>query len=187
MEFLSTLPVWALALLIFSLRVVDVSLGTVRTLTVVSGRIRLSVVLGFFEVLIWVVAISQVLAVAGRHPLLLLAYAGGFATGNAVGIWIERRLAMGRRVLRIISPNCGAEIAARLRHQGQAVTTFEGEGRDGPRTLLYLLAERKLVPSIVALAKELDPELFYVVEPVSESNYHPLPRTTGWRSPMKMK
>lgn len=187
MDFLTTWPVWALSLLIFFLRIVDVSMGTVRTLTVVSGRIRLSVVLGFFEVLIWVVAISQVLSVAGREPILLLAYAGGFAAGNAVGIWIERRLAMGRRVLRIISPTRGLEIAARMRERGQAVTTFQGEGRDGPRTLLYLLAERKRVHDIIDMARELDPELFYVVEPVAETNCQALPRATGWRSAVKMK
>jgi uncharacterized protein YebE (UPF0316 family) len=186
-DILSTLPVWALALLIFLLRVIDVSMGTVRTLTVVSGKVRLSVILGFFEVLVWVVAISQVLAVAGRQPVLLLAYSAGFATGNAVGIWIERRLALGRRVLRIISMNRGDEIAAALRAGGQAVTTFRGEGRDGPRTLLYLLAERRQVSPVIAAARELDPDLFFVVEPVYESREMPLPRATGWRSPFKMK
>jgi len=187
MDILSSLPVWALALLIFGLRIVDVSMGTVRTLTVVSGRVRLSVILGFFEVLVWVVAISQVLAVAGREPLLLLAYAGGFAAGNAVGIWIERRLALGHRVLRIISLQRGEEIAERLRERGLPVTTFRGEGRDGPRTLLYLLAERRRVPGVIAAAREIDPDMFYVVEPVSEVRELPLPRATGWRSPLKMK
>jgi uncharacterized protein YebE (UPF0316 family) len=189
MDTLLNLPVPFQALLIFLLRILDVSMGTVRTLAVVSGRIRLSVVLGFFEVLIWVLAISQVLAVAGKEPLLLLAWAAGFATGNATGIWIEKQLAMGHRVLRIISPCCGPDIAERLRSAGQPVTTFQGEGRDGPRTLLYILCERKRVAEVIEVARSLDPELFFVVEPVSESSSTSLAlhSPTGWRAVMKKK
>ncbi|MCA9784566.1 MAG: DUF2179 domain-containing protein [Candidatus Cloacimonetes bacterium] len=189
MDTLLALPIGVQALLIFCLRIMDVSMGTVRTLAVVSGRTRLSVVLGFFEVLIWVLAISQVLAVAGKEPLLLLAWAAGFATGNATGIWIERRLAMGKRVLRIISPCCGHAIAERLRDQGQAVTTFEGQGRDGPRTLLYLLCDRKRVPEVLDVAHSLDPEMFFVVESVTDSGHKgmALHNPTGWRAVMKKK
>lgn len=189
MESLLSLPIPVQALLIFLLRILDVSMGTVRTLAVVSGRIRLSVLLGFFEVLIWVMAISQILAVAGREPLLLLAWAAGFATGNATGIWIEKQLAIGHRVLRIISPCCGTEIAERLRESGQPVTTFRGEGRDGPRTLLYILCERKNVAQVIDTAKSLDPDLFFVVEPVSESSSTSLAlhSPTGWRAVMKKK
>lgn len=189
MDGLLSLPIGVQALLIFLLRIMDVSMGTVRTLAVVSGRIRLSVVLGFFEVLIWVMAISQVLAVAGKEPILLLAWALGFAAGNASGIWIERKLAMGHRVLRIISPSAGPSIAERLRALGQPVTTFQGEGRDGPRTLLYILVERKKVGEVIEEARALDPDLFFVVEPVSDSSSTSLAlhSPTGWRAVMKMK
>jgi len=68
----------------FGIRIVNVSIGTLRTITVVQGRLKLSVVLGFFEVLIWITALSQVLVGASTNPVLILAYAGGFAGGNAV-------------------------------------------------------------------------------------------------------
>jgi len=190
MDFLTTLPTWQLGLIIFFLRILDVSMGTVRTLAVVAGHIRISVVLGFLEVLIWVFAISQVIQTVAESPLVLFMYAGGFATGNAVGILVERRLAMGKRVVRLISQSRGSEIAAALRESGQPVTTFRGEGRDGERLMIYFLCERKGLPEIIAKAKDLDPELFYVIEPVSESRdipTLPLPRATGWRSWMKQK
>jgi uncharacterized protein YebE (UPF0316 family) len=190
MDFLTTLPAWQLGLVIFFLRIVDVSMGTVRTLAVVAGHIRISVVLGFLEVLIWVFAISQVIQTVAESPLVLFMYAGGFATGNAVGILVERKLAMGKRVVRLISQSRGNEIAATLRESGQPVTTFRGEGRDGERLMIYFLCERKGLPEVIARAQELDPELFYVIEPVSESRALPslpLPRATGWRAWMKQK
>ena len=90
--FVTDLPAWALAGTIFLLRIIDVSLGTMRTITVVNGRLRLSVALGFFEVLVWVTAVSQVILRLRDHPILVLAYAAGFAAGNAVGILLERKL-----------------------------------------------------------------------------------------------
>lgn len=189
MDALTTLPHWQLGLLIFALRIVDVSMGTVRTLSVVAGHVGISVGLGFLEVLIWVFAISQVIQVAASSPFILLMYAGGFATGNAVGIWVERRLALGRRVLRVITSR-GSEVAEALRALGQPVTMFRGEGRDGERTLLYTLCERKDVGTLVDEARRLDPQLFFVVEPAFESSSLqplPLPSATGWRALKKQK
>ena len=103
MQLLENLPVWLLAVVVFSLRIVDVSLGTVRTIAVVQGWIKLSVVLGFFELLIWIAAVSQVIARVKEQPILMLAFAGGFAAGNAAGILLERVLALGTCVVRIVS------------------------------------------------------------------------------------
>jgi uncharacterized protein YebE (UPF0316 family) len=190
MQALNDLPVWALALLIFGCRVVDVSMGTLRTITVVQGRIRLSVVLGFFEVLVWITAVSQVITGVKDSPVLLLAYAAGFATGNAVGILLERRLALGAVVVRIISIETGNAIANALRADGWALTTFLGEGRDGPVTLIYLTCPRRELDAILVRARAVDPEVFYAVEMVREWSRdlgHPLPLSTGWRAAFQRK
>lgn len=188
MEFLQDLPVWALACVIFGLRVCDVSLGTVRTLAVVQGRAALSVALGFVEVLVWILAISQVMASLHESPLLMLAYAGGFAAGNAAGIALERWLALGTSVIRVISSDSGSEMARRLRAEGLRVTTFVGEGRDGPRTLLYAACARRFAGRVLAVVHEVDPTAVYVVERASESSLtQPLPHATGWRARLKMK
>ena len=188
MQFVENLPLWLLALGIFSLRIVDVSLGTVRTIAVVQGWVKLSVVLGFFEVLIWIAAISQVIAQINEHPILMVAFACGFATGNAAGILLERGIALGSCVMRIVSTNKGSAIADAFREMGQQVTTFVGEGRDGPRTLLYTLCGRRRLNKLLGEARQIDPDLFYVVERASESNrVHPLPHATVWRSLFKIK
>ena len=143
MNWLFELPIWVIFLAGFLSRVVDVSLGTIRTISVVNGRLTLSVVLGFFEVILWGVAVAQVVTQLRDHPILLLAYAGGFAVGNAVGITLEKTMALGMCMLRMISSSKSEEIVDRLRGMGHGVTTFLGSGRNGPRTLIYTLCKRK--------------------------------------------
>lgn len=142
MPYLSALPVWTLAAAIFLLRIVDVSIGTVRTISVVHGRVKLAVFLGFFELLIWTAAVSQVILGLSEYPLLIVAYAGGYAVGNAVGITIERRLAIGSCVVRVLSDSKGSEVAAALRSLAEHVTSFLGEGPGGRRTLVYATCPR---------------------------------------------
>ncbi len=152
------------AFTIFVCRILDVSLGTMRTISLVHGRAVLAVVLGFFEVLVWISVVSQVISEVKTNPVLLLAYAGGFAAGNGIGIALERKIAMGTQVVRIISQHAGPVIAAKIREIGQAVTTFVGEGRDGPVTLIYVTCPRRRVEQILSTAMLLDPQLFYVTE-----------------------
>lgn len=188
MVFLDNLPFWALALAIFFLRIIDVGVGTMRTIMIVQGRVRLSVVLGFFEVLVWVTAVGHVIVHMKSQPYLILPYAAGFATGNAVGILLEKKLALGSVEIRLISLEAGDRVAEAIRDLGQAVTTFRGEGRGGPRTLLYIVCPRKRLQALLQVARRIDPEVKYVVDRVSESSHFiPLPHATGWRSVLKKK
>lgn len=190
MEWLSELSPWLLALLIFVVRMVDVSIGTLRTICVVQGRMGLSVCLGFFEVLIWIAALSQVIMGVSESPILMVAYAGGFALGNAVGIGLERRLALGSVVVRIIAQEEDSEIVRTLRKSGYRATTFEGEGVEGPVDLIYVRCSRREVGKLLKIVKFLKPNVFYTVEPVQEQSERfaeALPHATGWRAVFKMK
>jgi uncharacterized protein YebE (UPF0316 family) len=186
------MPIWAQALMVFALRATDVSIGTMRTISVVQGKMKLSVCLGFFEVLIWVCGVSQVMAGLAKYPILAVAYAAGFAMGNGVGILIERAVAMGSVALTIISPGRGSEIADTLRKEGQPLTTLAGEGRDGPVTMIYASVTRRGMRKVLDRARQVDPKLFYSVEPLREwrldvAGRRPLPHATGWRSWLKKK
>ena len=187
MAWLEALPVAAVAVLIFFLRIVDVSFGTLRTISVVHGRVRVSVVLGFFEVLVWITAVSQVITRINQSPVLLLAYPAGFAAGNAVGILLERRLRLGSCVVRIITARDPGEMAAALRAAGHDVTTFAGQGGGGPRTLIYTTCPRRELADLIARARDRDPALTFAVERFSETSDTPLPHATGWRGMLKMK
>jgi uncharacterized protein YebE (UPF0316 family) len=189
MAFISTLPLSVLVVFVFLLRVVDVSLGTIRTIAIVAGRLRIAVVLGFLEVLIWISVISQVIARIHESPLVALAFAGGFATGNAVGIFLERRLAFGDAVIRIISTVGGAAVADAIRGTGQVVTTFNGEGRDGPVTMVYAFCPRRRVRELVAVARAVDSGVFCAVERADAWTVgrRPIGHPTGWRAIAKKK
>lgn len=178
MEFLDTAPFWALAAAVFFARMCDVTLGTMRMIAVVHGRAATAVVLGFFEILIWITAVSGVIVKLVDYPLLMVAYAGGFAAGNAVGITLERRLAMGSCVITLVSKT-GTEIAAALRAVGQRVTLIDGEGRDGRRQLLYATARRRDMKPLIQTAKAVDPDVFYVVQLCSETSHVAGPAFVG--------
>ena len=193
MEWIASIPVWLLCLLIFGLRVCDVTLGTVRTVAIVKGYLGVAVALGFFEVLIWILAVSQVIVRINESIFLAIAFAGGFAAGNAVGILVERRLAMGTSVVRILSANHGRSIAEAIRLDGHDVSIFDGDGGAGPITLVYAVAPRRKTKRMLQLARSIDPDLLYVSEPAHESfggvaaRLRPVPHATGWRAVFKKK
>lgn len=187
MLLLDILPFWMVAVLIFCLRIVDVSLGTFRTISVVQGRTIVSVLLGFVEVGIWVLAVSQVVTGVREHPLLIVAFAGGFAAGNAAGITLERKLGLGTVALRIVSTLPQEALTRLLGDSVRSVAAFPGQGQDGPRTLLYASCPRRTLPQVLTRAQEADPGLFYVVERFSQIGLGPLPHYTGWRAVFKKK
>jgi uncharacterized protein YebE (UPF0316 family) len=187
--FLQDAPVWVLALVVFGLRVCDVSMGTLRTLTIVQGRTALAITLGFFEVLLWILAVSQVIVQVKDEPVLAVAYAAGFACGNGVGMWLEKRLAIGSVVVRLFSARSGDQIARQVRSAGLACTTFAGEGRDGAVTLLYVACSRSDAARVIDLATEVDPAVFYIVER-SSAGMHGRPqeqRVRLWEQVLKRR
>ena len=156
---------YLLAPLIFFARVADVSLGTFRTIVIFRGHKFLAAFIGFFEIIIWVVAASQVLTNLD-HWYLAVAYAGGFAVGNFVGMWIESRFAIGNELIRCISFNRDV-LAEMLRNEGFKVVSFDGDmGEGNPVELLLIIEKRRNVPSLIQLIKELDQTAVYSVSDV---------------------
>lgn len=163
---------WSLivgCLVIFVARLCDVTLDTLRVVSVFRGRRALAFGLGFVQVLIWVFALSTV--VKNLHlPVYALTYAFGFACGNFLGITIENWLAHGERVIRVFTQQ-GDSLAHRLRGHGHRVTVIDARGREGPVWLLYIQAPRKHIAEIAALARQMDPQCFYVIEDIRAVSY----------------
>ena len=178
-------------IVVFFARVADVSLGTIRTISIVHGRTKTAFFLGFIEISIWLAVIAAVLSDIMTRPLLGVFYAVGFSTGNVVGILIERRLAFGHIVLRVISSReTGERLASTIREAGFGVTTFEGSGMSGPVTLLYIAARRKDVNGLLPMIRRMAPDAFYIMELASSVSkiYRPMmPPATGWRAILKKK
>ena len=181
---------WLYAILVFFARLTDVSLGTLRTIAIVHGRTSLAFWLGFFESAIWLIVVSTIVQAVHHQPLLGVVYAFGFAAGNLVGIKIEKMIALGHLILRIISRDKPCEITSLIRSKGFGVTAFTCEGKSGPVTELYVVCRRKDLRKLLKMVLTVDPESFYVTEQAgSVSNvYRPIMQpVTGWRAIMKKK
>jgi uncharacterized protein YebE (UPF0316 family) len=165
MDFLFTPEAWFSAGGIFLLRVGDMSLDTLRVLFVMRGKKSFAWVLGFFQALIFVLAISSVLSNLG-NALNVVGYAAGFATGNVLGMLIEERLAVGHIHLRVVSPARGVAIAEKLRAEGYAVTEVPGRGKDGMVAVLSCSVLRKNVDKVRSLVNTVDADAFITAEDV---------------------
>ena len=85
-----------------------------------------SAFLGFFEVLIWISVIGQVLQNLS-NPLTYIAYAAGFATGNYIGILIEQKISIGKIILRIITSKDITELRKYLKSKDLRFTQLDGK------------------------------------------------------------
>lgn len=182
--------IWLLGFLIFFARIIDVSVGTLRTISIVQGRTKIAFFLAFIETSVWLIVLSQVLPKVMHTPLLGVFYAFGFASGNVVGILVEKRLAMGYTNFRVITTKFAKEITNSLREKGFAVTNFEGEGKDGKVTEIYVVSDRKNLPALIKVVKEIEPDAFYIAEQagiVSKIRRPTMVPATGWRAVQKKK
>lgn len=154
-----------LPLLIFAIRVGDMSLDTLRVLFVVRGRRAPAWLVGFMQSALWVIAVSSVLSQLG-NPLNLLGYAAGFATGSVVGLALEERLALGHNHLRVISSQRGSAVVEALRAAGYAVTELAGRGRDGTVSILTTSVRRRDIEPVRQVVLAADPEAFVTLTEV---------------------
>jgi len=155
-----------LALGIFLARIADVSMGTVRILVGFRGYRLLAAAIGFCEAAIWVVAASKVIQHLDAW-YLVVAYAGGFAAGNYLGLTLERRLAVGRELARIISYRPDSALAQELTRRGWPVVELHGTRRNHePVEVMYVVAARRRMPELLALVRQFDPEALYTITDV---------------------
>jgi len=157
-----------LPILIFLARIADVSCGTLRIIFISRGLKLLAPVVGFFEISIWLLAISQVLTNMG-HYTAFLAYALGFSVGNYVGILIEEKMAMGISVIRIITQYSASELIEELKASGFRSTVSEAQGQFGAVSILYIVAKRKEIPKILEILNRYNPNAFYTIEDVKSA------------------
>ena len=154
------------AFLIFLIRVLSISMDTLRFMLTMRGKQAIAWVLGFLVTVLYVLTFNAVLKDLS-NPLYLIGYSAGFATGNVVGMHIERKLAMGFSNITIISKQKGLEIAQALREQDFAVTEIPGQGMDGPVLICELVVRRKDIPKIEKLALNTDSEDFITIEEIT--------------------
>lgn len=149
--------------LIFGARLADVTLGTVRAILMVAGYKWASAALGFVELLIWGLAVGGLVAYLD-NPFALISYAGGFAAGTIIGLWVEDRIALGFRTVQIVTSRSDAPLASALRMQGFRATSLDGHGRDGPVEIVLLVIPRRRLGELRRAIADAAPQSFVSIE-----------------------
>ncbi|HEX8914069.1 MAG TPA: DUF5698 domain-containing protein [Humisphaera sp.] len=173
------LPQLLPALLVFALRICDVSIGTMRMLYAIRGNRLLACVLGLLESGIFIFAISSALTGAASNKLLMVGYAAGFATGTLVGMTVENWIASGTLIARVISKHKSREVSDALRSAGFGLTEVCGHGRSMDVLVLFVVHQRKRSPQMLRVVAEADPEAFVTIESVTVARGGYVPHVAG--------
>lgn len=167
------------ALLIFLLRITDVSIGTCRMLYAMRGRRVLAACLGLIESGVFIFAISSALTGAAQDPWKMIGYAGGFATGTFLGMSLESWIASGTILVRIISKDHSEQIGDALREKGFGLTSVQGSGRSLDVLVLLLVTARRRGKELLRLISSVDPDAFVTVESVNHARGGYIPHVAG--------
>lgn len=155
--------------MIFLARICDVSIGTMRIIFVSKGKKNIAPLLGFFEVLIWIIVISKIMQNLNNY-INYIAYAAGFATGNLVGMIIEEKLAVGFQMIRVFTYQRGPELLQILNSRGFGATAVEAEGAQEKVKLIYTIVHRNDLTRVLGIINEFNPKAFFTIEDVRRVN-----------------
>ncbi len=159
---------WALVgipVMIFFARIMDVTLGTMRIILVSKGQRSIAPFVGFFEILVWLVAIGQVVQNLDR-PLNYFAYAGGYAAGTWLGLALDEKLALGLLAVRIITRKDAQELIENLKESQFGVTSVAARGLTGRVRLIFTVVRRRELKQVMAVIRAHNPQAFVSVSDV---------------------
>ena len=151
--------------MIFVARIMDVSMGTVRIILVAKGLRKVAPIIGFFEVLIWVLAISKIIQNLDNW-VCYVAYAGGFATGNYIGMLIEEKMALGHELIRVITKRDARDLVDGLKDEGFGVTFIPAQGISGEVGVVYIIVSRKKMGDAIEIIQAHNPKAIYTIEDI---------------------
>ena len=163
-----------LPFLIFVARILDVTIGTIRIVMVSKGQKYWAPLLGFFEILIWLLAISRIFENLDNWACYF-AYAAGFATGNYIGLIIEERLAMGIVKIQIITRRNASELIQNLKNAGYGITHHDAKGGSENVSIIYSIIKRNEIQKVENLVKSTNPKAFYSIEDVKSVSHGVFP------------
>jgi len=170
-----------LPLLIFLSRILDVTIGTIRIVMVSKGEKLWAPVLGFFEIFIWLVAISKIFQNLD-NIMCYVAFASGFAFGNYVGLRLEEKLAMGIVKIQIITRMKANKLIQNLTNAGYGITHHEARGSAENVSIIYSIIKRSEINAVEEIVKTTNPKAFYSVEDVKFVSKGIFPiNTATWR------
>jgi uncharacterized protein YebE (UPF0316 family) len=154
-----------LPLMIFILRIVDVSMGTLRIVFISKGFKKLAPVISFFEILIWIFVVSKVMQNLDNW-VCYVSYAAGFATGSYLGMKLEEKIAIGHELIRVITKKDASELTIALKDKGYGITTIKANGLNGEVAVVYIISGRKNISEAINTIKAYNPQALYTIESI---------------------
>jgi uncharacterized protein YebE (UPF0316 family) len=154
-----------LPFMIFCARICDVTLGTIRVIFISKGIKYLAPIIGFFEVIIWLLAIGQVMNNL-TNIVAYIAYGAGFASGTFIGMLIEEKISLGLTSVRIITKEDPMELMKYLRSHEYGVTSINGTGATGKVKMVFTIIKRQDLLHVVGIIQQFHPNAFYSIEEV---------------------
>jgi uncharacterized protein YebE (UPF0316 family) len=162
----SPLFTWVfLPLLIFFARILDVSIGTLRLIFVSKGYKIYAPILGFFEVVIWLIAIGQIMQHLDNF-LCYLAYGLGFATGNYLGIYLDEKMSLGTVLIRVVPKVDTSSLINHLRENSFGASLVDIEGMTGKLKMIFTIVKRKDLHEVLGIIRDHNPQAFVTIEDV---------------------
>lgn len=158
-----------LPLIIFISRMTDVSLGTMRIIMISKGQRKIVPFIGFFEVLLWLIAISQIMQNLNNF-VCYFAWAGGYASGSFLGLFIEEKLALGTQIVRLITNKDCDKFLEELKREKHGFTLVDGQGAMGPVKIIFIAVERKNIKKLSGIIERFLPNSFYSIEDIRQTN-----------------
>lgn len=156
-----------LYLVIFVVKVLEVSMATLRIVLITKDERVKGMFIGFFEVIIWVMVVSTVLNGITEDPFKVVVYALGFAVGNFMGSKLENFFAIGDTNIEVITHKVdGKKMAKHLRSNGLAVTSVNAYGMNDKREILYLHVPRKNVRNTVDLIRSFETDVVITINDI---------------------
>lgn len=154
---------------IFIAKMIEVSMATLRNVLNNRGEKLKGAFIGFFEVLIWLLVVSNVLDTITEDPFKVVVYCLAFSVGNYLGITIENKLAIGTsNIMAIIQEEKRDELTKALRDKGFGVTIVEGQGMEQTVDMLMIYLKRKCVPEAIDLIRQYCPNAMITVNDVRQ-------------------
>lgn len=172
------------SLWILLLRITDMSVDTLRIMSMVRGRKYLAAGLGTLEAAIFIIAITHVLK-PPIHWAQMGGYALGFGAGTLIGVAISQRISSGFVLLRVLSRQQDLDLAGKLRDKGYRITSVEGQGKSGPVDVLFGVIDKRMASQAIQHVSEVAPQAFVLIEPVDKAINGYIPSLPRWRPMMR--
>lgn len=154
-----------ICLKIFFARIIDVTLGSIRTILMVKGKSIISAIIAFLEVLIWFVVAKEALVTTIDSILIPIFYSAGYATGTLLGTYLSNNLINGVIGLQVITKKNNKKLVDKIRKEGFGISIIDLKNyyKHQEKEMLFIQLSKKRLKQLISIIKDIDSNAFIVM------------------------